>query len=512
MEEIYRVAIITLRGMWNHRWAGLATAWIVGILGFVVVAAMPERYEASARIFVNTDSILKPLLTGVTVAPNDEQRIGMLSRIVISRPNVERLVKEVKLDEKAQTREQRDTIIDTTMKRLQFKSVGAQNNLYTLSFQDRSPERAKQAIELLAGMFMDQSTGGKSADTEAAKRFIDDQIAVYEQKLREAENRLKEFRTNNLGMAPGEGRTDYFARMAEVERQLNVAKLELREAERSREALRAGLQNAEANISEGAPMASELDARIDSLRRQLDNQLQKFTDEHPDVQGTRRMLAELEAQRAQYKTARRPGASTGTRGGAAVEQLRVSLAQAEASVAALTTRVAEYTARYERLKGSASLVPKLEAELAQLNRDYDVNKRNYEMLVSKRESAAITGEMQAVASVVDFRMVDPPRVSPQPVFPNRAALFPLALLLALAAGAGAAYLARELRPSFYDGRALRDATGLPLLGVVSLNVTDETRAQRRRGTVRFLGGLGALVGSYIAGLIAFQLLVKNMGG
>ena len=508
MEEIYRIAVITLRGMWNHRWAGLATAWAVGILGFAIVAAMPERYEASSRIFVNTDSILKPLMTGVTVAPNDEQRIGMLSRIVISRPNVERLVREVKLDEKAQTREQRDSVIDTTIKRLQFKGVGAQNNLYTLSFQDRSPERAKQAIEILAGMFMDQSTGGKSADTEAAKRFIDDQISVYEQKLREAENRLKEFRTNNLGMAPGEGRTDYFARMAETERQLNVAKLELREAERSREALRAGLQNAEANLSDGAPVAGELDTRIDAMRRQLDSQLQKFTDEHPDVQGTRRMLAELEAQRAQYKVARRPGAPVGR--GLAVDQLRVSLAQSEASVAALTARVTEYTARYEKLKGSAGLVPKLEAELAQLNRDYDVNKRNYEMLVSKRESAAITGEMQAVASVVDFRMVDPPRVSPQPVFPNRAALFPLALLLALAAGAGAAYLARELRPSFYDGRSLRDATGLPLLGVVSLNVTDDTRAQRRRGTVRFLGGVGALVGSYVAGAIAFQLLVKGL--
>jgi polysaccharide chain length determinant protein (PEP-CTERM system associated) len=508
MDELYRVAIIILRGMWNHRWIGLATTWVAGLLGFAIVAVMPENYEASARIFVNTDSILRPLMTGVTVAPNDDQRIAMLSRIVISRPNVERLVKEVRLDEKAQTREQRDAIVDQATKRLKFFSVGRDANVYSITFRDRSPERAKKAIEVLAGIFMDQSTGNKSADTEQAKRFIDEQIGVYEQKLREAESRLKEFRTTNLGMAPGEGRTDYFARMAEAERQLNHARLELREAERSREALRAGLQNAEANVSEGAPVASELDGRIDAMRRQLDSQLQKFTEEHPDVQGTRRMLAELEAQRAQYKVARRPGAPAGR--GVAVDQLRVSLAQSEASVAALTARVAEYTARHERLKGSASLVPKLEAELAQLNRDYDVNKRNYELLVSKRESAAITGEMQAVAGVVDFRMVDPPRVSPYPVFPNRAALFPLALLMSLGAGVGAAYLARELRPSFYDGRSLRDATGLPLLGVVSLNVTEETRAQRRRGTVRFLGGVGAFVGSFIAGVIAFQLMVKGL--
>ena len=513
MEEIFRVAVITLRGMWNYRWIGLATAWGVGIAAFIFVSLLPERYEAAARIFVNTDSILKPLMTGLTVQPNDEQRIGMLSRVVISRPNVERLTREVGLDDKAQSREQRDAVVDSVMRRLQFKGIGRENNLYTLTFLDESPERAKKAVEILAGMFMDQSKGGKTADTEAAKRFIDEQIAIYEQKLREAENRLKEFRTQYLGMAPGEGRSDYFARMAETERLLNQSRLELREAERGREALRRGLQGAEAaSVETGSVAASELDTRIDAMRRNLDALLQRFTEDHPDVRSARNVLQDLEAQRRQYRAPRRPaGAPAPVSGGAvAADQLRVSLATAEAQVASLSARVAEYTARFDRLKASASQVPKLEAELAQLNRDYDVNKRNYESLVARRESANISGEMQAVAGVGDFRLVDPPRVTPRPVWPNHRLLFPLALFASLAAGVAAAYVAREVRPSFYDGRALRDATGLPLLGVVSLSTTDRMLRERHRGTMRFLGGVGALVGAYAAGFVAIEFLLKSL--
>lgn len=520
MDEIFRVAVITLRGMWHYRWIGLATAWVVGVGSFIAVALMPERYEASARIFVNTDSILKPLMTGLTVLPNDDQRISMLSRVVLARPNVDRLVREVGLDTKASTPLQREELIDGVMKRLSFKGVGREN-LYTLTFRDVDPERARRAIALLANMFIQQGKGGKSEDTEAAKRFIEEQIAIYEQKLQEAEARLKNFRTENLGMAPGEGRSDYFARMAETERSLNQAKLELREAERARDAYRAGIAAAQAASTEsGGPSAAaaavaELDSRLDAMRKNLDTLLQRFTDDHPDVQGARRVMRELEAQRGAVAAGAKTGAGAvglpaPAAARASVDALRDRLVNAEASVASLSARVAEYSARHEKLKASATLVPQLEAELAQLNRDYDVNKRNYESLVARRESANISGEMQAVAGVSDFRLVDPPRVSPGPVWPNHRMLFPLALAASLLAGLAAAYVAREIRPSFYDGRALREATGLPLLGVVSEHAGESAQRESRRKTMRFVGGVGAYMGAFVVGVVALKIMAKSV--
>ena len=66
MHENFRVAVVALRGMWAHRWLGLATAWVAGATALAAIMVQPTKYEASARIFANTDSILKPLMTGLT--------------------------------------------------------------------------------------------------------------------------------------------------------------------------------------------------------------------------------------------------------------------------------------------------------------------------------------------------------------------------------------------------------------------------------------------------------------
>jgi polysaccharide chain length determinant protein (PEP-CTERM system associated) len=520
MHEKLRVAVVTLRGMWAHRRLGLATAWATGVIALAALAVAPAKYEASARIFANTDSILKPLMTGLTVQPNEDLRIVMLSRLLISRPNVEKLVQTAGLDAQAKSGEDRERIVDSVMKTLEIKAAG-RDNLYTLTFRDVDPARAKLAVATLASMFMESSKGGKAEDTIAAKKFIDEQIAVYEKKLQEAENRLKEFKIRNSGLTPEEGK-DFFARMSAASALLSQARLELREAETAREAFRRGLASEETAAADPGAGASagaggklaEIDARIDSQRRNLDSMLQRYTESHPDVLGARRVIHELEEQRRQLIAAnRKSGVSAiqpATTGQRASETLKVSLAQAEASVASLSSRVAEYAERYDRLKAQAALVPQLEAEYAQLNRDYDVNKKNYESLVARRESATISGEMQSVAGVSDFRLVDPPRVSPSPVSPNSRVLVPLALILALAAGLMAAYIANEVRPTFYDGRSLREACGLPLLGVVSMIVSEPGRRAERSSMFWFLGGVGALLGTYLASFIVLQMLTARL--
>ena len=149
------------------------------------------------------------------------------------------------------------------------------------------------------------------------------------------------------------------------------------------------------------------------------------------------------------------------------QQLKVSLAEAEANVASLKVRVAEYESRYNKFKGSIQLMPELETEFAQLNRDYDVHKSNYQALVARRESAVMSGQMDASSATAEFRLIDPPRVTPQPVAPNRPMLFTLAFLGALAAGIFASFAASQIRPSFLDAHVLRDVTGVPVLDCIA---------------------------------------------
>ena len=129
------------------------------------------------------------------------------------------------------------------------------------------------------------------------------------------------------------------------------------------------------------------------------------------------------------------------------QQLKVALANADANVASLRATLASYESLSARLIRSARLVPEVDAEFAQLNRDYDIQKRTYEALLSRRESAAL-GEGVADAGGTRFKVIDPPRVSPQPVFPDRIVLLGIVFAAAALIGIGASFAASELMPTF----------------------------------------------------------------
>jgi polysaccharide chain length determinant protein (PEP-CTERM system associated) len=485
-----------------------------------MIVRMPDQYEASARIFVDTDSVLKPLMSGLAVQPNVEQRLMILSRTLISRPNVERLVRMADLDHTVKTPEERQQLVDSLMWSLHISAAGG-INLYTLSYRHQEPATAQRVVQSLASMFVESSLGGKRKDTESAKQFIDDQIKAYEKKLADAEDRLKNFKLRHLSLNVGEGR-DAFGRMAEAAAALNNARLALSEAENSRDALKRQVAGEEPVLLGGTLEAPptlvavpEIEARIEVMKRNLDGLLQRFTEAHPDVAGARRVITELEEQKRQELAARKAAAKPQSAQMANIpnnpvyQQLKISLAEAEANVASLQTRVAEYDARYNRAKTRIQMEPEIEAEFVQLNRDYGIHRTNYESLVARRESAAMAGEMEASAASAEFRLIDPPRVSPKPVAPNRLRLFMLALFGALAAGLAASVVASQISRRFFDAYALRTATGLPVLGTVSLIPSERTKLKERRGLVGFIAAVIALLGSYGAGIFAFSLLAAR---
>lgn len=501
MDELTRQILTYLRGMWHRRWFGLAAAWAVATVGVLVTMKIPERYEATARVSLDTQSILKPLMSGLAVQPDLAQQVAMVSRTLISRPNIERLIQAAGLQDDGSAA-QKDVLVDRLVANVQLRSLGREN-LFLISYRDANPAYAERVVASLVAMFVEASAGGKRQDAEAARRFIEEQIKVYEKRLEEAENRLKDYKLRHLSVASLEGK-DYFARMTQAAEDLSRARLELRAAEQSRDALKRELEGEEPVFLSDAPGAlqpavPEIDGRLDALRKQLDELLRRYTEEHPDVVGTRRIIEDLEAQRRRDLEARRKAAPKATGSLAAnpvMQQLRVSLAESEAKVAALRARVVDHEARHSQLRAAAQRVPQIEAELVQLNRDYEIQKKNYEALVSRRESATISGDLGAAGSGAEFRVIDPARVSPTPVAPNRLFLLPLVLVAALAAGLAASLVASQIAPTFQDLRTLQRVGGRPVLGSISLLPSRDLVLARRHANFAFFGALAALVCLY----------------
>jgi polysaccharide chain length determinant protein (PEP-CTERM system associated) len=524
MDLLIAQVVAIARRMWKYRWPGLIVAWVVGAVGAVVVFVIPDRYEASARIFVDTQSILKPLMSGLAVQPNVEQQVVMLSRTLISRPTVEKLVRMADLDLKNQSKAQQEATIDTVTKNLSIQST-ARDNLYTLSYRDSDPESAKRVVQSFASIFVESSLGTSRKDTATAATFINEQIKTYEGKLEEAETRLKEFRLKNIQAMSGDGK-DSASRLAEMSGQLERARLDYREAANARDAAKQQLDGErargnnstmqsllqESSISIATP---EIDSRLDAQRRNLDSLLQRFTDKHPDVVSTRTMIKDLEDQKRKEVAELRkaalaaPAVGAGVGSNLATQELTRLLATSEVQLAALRARVDEYSSRYSQALTAIKTAPQMEAEAAQLNRDYAIHKKNYEDLVSRREAASISGDLDVTSGVADFRVIDPPRVSPQPVAPNRLLLLAGAMIAALTAGLFASFAASQLRPVFHDAMDLRHRVELPILGVVTRLATESDRRLQRVDLIRFGAASGALVGLFVLGLTVMAILLSR---
>ena len=525
MDELISQLLTFAKGSWKHRWLGLLVAWLFGVTGAGIVLRVPDKYEASARIYVDTQSILKPLMSGLAVQPNVDQQVGMLSRTLITRPNVERLIRMADLDLGTSSKKTQDGVIEQLMTSLQIKST-ARDNLYTLSYQDQSPEKAKRVVQSLVSIFVESSLGDSRKDTDAAKKFITEQIKTYEFKLEAAESRLKEFKLRNIDIQTANGGTDIAGKLSEISIQLNQAKLDLREAENARDASAVQVKNEKsesANISSKSLMQEsaqtlttpEIDSRIEGQKRILDGLLQRFTEQHPDVIGVRRLVKDLEEQRKKEVQELRKSAInsplSSSNNTLAYQEMSRLLATSEVQVASLRARVAEYASRYEKAREFLKTSPQTETEYAQLNRDYAINKKNYEDLVSRRESASLSGDLESAAGVADFRLIDPPRVSPKPVAPNRLLLLMLALISALGAGGFTAFSASQLRPVFHDARTLRNVIDLPLLGVVTLVMSDAAKRKERSELRKFFMLSSALIVAFLILIAVLAVMSGQMG-
>ena len=507
MAEITAVLLNFLKAIGKYRWHAVVITWVVALIGWVVVLRLPNQYEATARVYVDTQSILKPLLSSMTTVPNLEQQVMFMRRTLISRPNVEKLMRMVDLDVKAKDSKEHDKMVDDLMSQIKVSGT-ERDDIYTLTYVSDNPKLGKDVVSSLLTIFVEGSFSGKKQDSEKAVQFIDDQIKTYEEKLAAAENSLKEFKLKNLGMLPGgaNGTSDFNGQLQAANDQLSQAKLELAEAEQARNAIRRQIDGEPAKPGtvtvDPALVDPELEARIAQAQKNLDNLRLQYTEQHPDVIANRRLLDQLLAQKADLAKNKKRSLDPGASYSPMLQQLNVSLSQAEARVASMRARVAEYENRVARLRNQSTTAPEIEAQFAQLNRDYNVNRENYQKLVERRESARLSGDLSSATDMLQFRVIDPPTVPNHPSGPNRLRLFSLVFVGALVAGLAVAFLMSQLRPTFLSQSTLRDVTGLPVLGSIGMNWTPEQTVKRKRRLVALASSVLLLFGAYGVGMAA----------
>jgi len=515
MQDAFVQIIQHVRATWRYRWYIMLVAWPVSIGGWIYVQMLPDEYQASARVYLDTQSVLKPLLSGLAVASNAQSEVELMTRTLLSRPNLEKVARMTDLDLKAKTPEQLDLLLTKMLGKMSIEDT-RQQGLFRIAFEDSDPQMAKRVVQSLLTIFMETTLGESRKDTDVAQRFLDQQIKEYEARLVASEERLTNFKRENLGRMPAEGR-GYYENLQAAISELETAKLSLQEVENRRAELQRQMQDKESlfGFSVPAPSAGggsitpELDARLQALQSRLDELLLKFTDQHPDVQAVKHTMADIEKQRKEILAAQAKKAGAAPSENMTVNpyqaQMQLTLSEADANIASLRARVNIQQRRVDDLKRLVNIIPEVEAQLKQLNRDYDVTKSNYETLLTRRESATITEQLEQSADTVKFRVVDPPYVPPSPSSPKRALLNSAVLGGGIACGIVFAFFLTQLNPIFDTRRSVMEATGLPVLGGVSMVWTAEQQRKKRVELLSYSLLATCLLGVYAAIMLLHML-------
>ncbi|MEO1080718.1 MAG: XrtA system polysaccharide chain length determinant [Pseudomonadota bacterium] len=483
MQEIIAQALTHLWGIWRHKWLALAIAWMVALAGWAYVWQLPETYVARAKLSVDTNTVLRPLLRGLAITPDINQRVRLMSRTLFSRPNLEKLARMTDLDLDATTETEKNDLITELRQTVALSGQRGDASTYNIQVRHEDRERARRIAQSLITVFIESSLNEKRDDSSGAQDFLDQQIADYERRLIEAEGRLARFKQQNVDVLSSSG-GDFYSRLEGTRSQLTQARLQLEETQNRRDELKRQLSGDKVfEFVSSSGTLTPTEQRIRQLQTQLDNLLLTYTDKHPQIRQIQGLMEQLKTDREEelreLAASDDPAALSAS---PLYREMGSLLAEAEAGVAELEVRVGEYERREEALARKVNLVPEIEAQLKQLDRDYGVIKTQHNQLLQRRERARLSQDVENNASDVTFRVIDPPFVPLTPSEPNKTLLNSMVLFVAIGAGAAVALLFSLLRPIVVDARMLSEATGLPLLGVVTLN---KDKKHRRFDVLRY---------------------------
>ena len=492
------------RGVWRFRWTALLVAWILAIIGWGVILALPNSYMANAKVFVDTRTRINQVTQGIAVESNMASEAMVVRQALLGGPQLTKVAKLAIPGFVSAGPEKQAALLEDLHQRLQVEASGERNqpaDLYSITYTDSDRQTARRVVKELLSLFLANSLGGSQAGAEEAQQFLVGQIAEYDKKLQASESRLADFKRQNAGLVPG-ATGDYFSRLHAETDELDKDKLTLTMAEQKRNELQRQLSSEQpmmggTGIAGPHGGAADTGSAIREAQARLDDLLLRYTDQHPDVIAARRSLVDLKKRQQIEIDAVRRGdqaaiAASGLAANPVYQGMKMQLSQVDVDIAAARRQVADQEDKIAQLRKMINTAPEVEAEFSRLNRDYDVTRGQYQALVDRLNRVKLSYKAED-SGVVRFEVVEPPHGNEDPVSPDRPRLILVVLLGSLVAGFGVAYVMHQLRPVFTSARQLTEFTQLPVLGIVSMTWLERHRAEARRSLWVYGMAAGVLV-------------------
>ncbi len=497
MQEVVQEIIDYLKGIWIKRRYIIISTWLICPLGWYFVATMPDVYESEARVYVDTQSLLRPLLKGMTVETDPDTQIRLMVKTLLSRPNVERISRMTDLDVQASNSKEYEAMLASLKNNIKISRSGREN-IYTLSIEDPDPDMAKNIVQSALTVFIENTLGETRNDSDSAQKFLDVQLKEYENRLTASESRLTDFKQKYSGILPNQS-GGFYNQLNSAKDKLKAIELEVLENKTrlnsAKEQLAANSKasaDPQNKIKTSHSLQTSYDARIADLEAQLDLLQLKYTDKHPDVIQVNKSLNHLIKLRTKeindYLSNNKGNTDkyASLNPNPVIQEVQIEVNQLENLIASLNVRANNYRERVFNLESKIHTLPEIEAELIALNRGYDITKDKYEELLSRKETAMLAQQADETTDKIQFRVVDPPRSATKPSGPPRLVFLGIVAFIGLGVGIGLSLAMSQLNPIATSTSQLSKATGIPVFGVVSANKNLGLQRKDRKKTIIFM--------------------------
>ncbi len=503
MNSIFDELRSAIYSVWHRRWVVLGVAWGVCLLGWLVVATVPNSYESKARIYVQLDD---PLADQIGIGVGDRKRdVTRVRQTLTSAVNLEKVIRSTKLGDGITTPKQMEAMVLDLSKAIKVESE--QDNLFKISAistdgkmsDSDSAKMAQDIVQKMIDIFREENLAGSNGGMGSQLEFMDKQLAERQKALEEAEKHRTEFEARYPELA--QGSQSVMQRMEAARSEVRGIDSDLAGAQSALAAINGQLAGTPATLagtSTGGARGALAQAQADLAGMKA----RGLTDNHPDVISLKNQIAALRGSAAN---------EIGPSGipNPAYSSLQSIKAERQANVQSLQARRAALQADLARVTSQQIQNPQVAAEAQRISRDYDVLKQAYDKLLQNREQMQLRGQVENEHSSIKLQVIDPPSTPRKPIAPNRPLLLFGVLIVGLGAGAGAAFAVGQLRSTFATTAKLERAFGLPVLGAISQNLTDVGRAMRRKKLKYFYAGSAALAGVFVL-LLASEMIQRGM--
>tara|TARA_R110002049_G_scaffold147342_1_gene310143 strand:+ start:110216 stop:111793 length:1578 start_codon:yes stop_codon:yes gene_type:complete len=502
-----------LRGMWRFNWWAVGLSWLVFVVGTILVFWMPNQYQSSASFYVKDNSVIEPILEGITVQSDVATHAYVLSEAIKSRSIMEELILESGLSERLENEDDMQGMVAYLQKNIIIKTE--RESLYDLEFTYDDPQISFEVVDILLNQFLNRVLSGKLTDAHVAEVFLEKQINIYEQRLADAENRLADFKKQNIERMPANNR-DYVYSLQQAQSELAAARVQLQISLGKRNEIKRQLSGETpvvGLVGFNAPTqttSSPIAGQIAAVRSQLSQDLLKYTENHPRVLASKATLESLERQLFEESKAPRSAASVSQNNASlnaanpVYQSVQIALRRAETDVATNQAIVNEHSRKVALLRNSLDGVSEVEAELSKLNRDYDITKNQYLELTRRLELARLSQEAEKGDDSVKFQIIDPPIVPKGSIGPNRPLFITAVLIMSIIIGAGFALFLDQAKPVFMTTHHLNRETSLPVYGSVSMRVSDQAMRTERTTLAAFVLLVVLLLGFYSVSIVKHE--------